>query len=124
MFVSSKNKFEVLFVKEEPYWEGTTLHFFGSNAIVFTILRKKDLFLGKYLSKEKEEDFLELCRYEGAIQAHKYWKNRREFDLLIEHFLNGKIDEKDFSEDFFALSRQLENTWNELNRYVIRSGVY
>lgn len=26
--------------------------------------------LGKYLYKENEEDSLELCRYEGAIQEH------------------------------------------------------
>jgi len=31
----SKNKFEVLFVKEGPYWNGTLLHFSGKNAARF-----------------------------------------------------------------------------------------
>ena len=33
--MSPKNQFEVTFVKEGPYWDGTTLHFSGSNAFVF-----------------------------------------------------------------------------------------
>ena len=43
ILVSSKNKSEVLFVKEGPYWEGTTLHFSASNASVFYSLVQKKL---------------------------------------------------------------------------------
>lgn len=50
--------------------------------------------IGKSIYKEK--DFLELCRYEGAIQEHIYWKNRRQFALLMESFFNGTIDGEEF----------------------------
>ena len=49
IFVSSKNKFQVLFVNEGPYWKGTYVHFSGRNATIFyhlvkffTILSKKN----------------------------------------------------------------------------------
>jgi hypothetical protein len=69
--------------------------------------------IGKSLYKEKEKDFLELCRYEGAIQEHIYWKNRRQFALLMESFFNKRIDGEELSEDFSALSGQLDNRYNE-----------
>lgn len=40
IFVSSKNKSQVLFVREGLSWEGTTLQFSGSN--VFILLFKKN----------------------------------------------------------------------------------
>lgn len=66
--------------------------------------------LGKSLYKEKKEDFLELARYEAAIEEHIYWKSRRQFALLMENFINGTINGETFSEDFSVLSRQLNNT--------------
>ena len=49
ILVSSKNKFQVLFVNEGPYWKGTYVHFSGRNATIFyhlvkffTILSKKN----------------------------------------------------------------------------------
>jgi len=33
--LNPSNKFEVIFVKEGPYWQGTTLQFSGSNAFDF-----------------------------------------------------------------------------------------
>jgi hypothetical protein len=35
IFVSSKNKNEVLFVREGPYWEGTTLQFSGRQVAAY-----------------------------------------------------------------------------------------
>ena len=43
IFVNSQNKFEVLFVKEGPYWEGTILYFSGSNATLFYSLIQKEV---------------------------------------------------------------------------------
>jgi len=43
IFVSSKNKFEVLFIKEGPYWKGTTLQFSGVNSLGFYHLVQKKL---------------------------------------------------------------------------------
>ena len=54
-----------------------------------------------------------MCRYEGAIQDHIYWKNKRQFTLLMKNFISGTIDGESFSEDFSALSRKLDNTYNE-----------
>jgi len=41
--VNFNNKFEVLFVKDGPYWQGTTLQFSGSNAFVFYAFVQKNL---------------------------------------------------------------------------------
>ena len=38
IFVSSDNKFQVLFVNEAPYWKGTSVHFSSTNAAFFTVL--------------------------------------------------------------------------------------
>ena len=43
ILVNLKNKFEVLFIKEGPYWQGTTLQFSGSNAFVFYAFVQKKL---------------------------------------------------------------------------------
>lgn len=40
--VNYTNKFEVLFVKESRYWQGTTLNFSGSNAFVFYAFFQKN----------------------------------------------------------------------------------
>lgn len=29
---------------------------------------------GKSFSREKEKEYLELCKYRGALQSHVYWK--------------------------------------------------
>ena len=81
IFVSSKNKFQVLFVNEAPYWEGTSVQFSGMNAAFFYSLIKRKLInwklfsyaiLGRfdlnYLRKNKTHDkisarqFLENCQ--------------------------------------------------------------
>jgi hypothetical protein len=43
ILVTSKNKFEVLFVKEGPYWQSTILQFSGSNALGFYTFVQKNL---------------------------------------------------------------------------------
>ena len=40
---SSSNKFELLFVKEGPYWSGATLRFSGSNSAAFYSMAQKNL---------------------------------------------------------------------------------
>lgn len=81
IFVSSKNKFQVLFVNEAPYWKGTSVQFSGTNAAFFYILIKRKLInwklfssaiLGRfdlnYLRNNKTDDkisprqFLENCQ--------------------------------------------------------------
>jgi hypothetical protein len=43
IFVSSKNKFQVLFVYEAPYWKGTYVQFSGASATCFYSLVKQNL---------------------------------------------------------------------------------
>jgi hypothetical protein len=43
ILVSSKNKFEVCFVEDNPYWDGTLLHFSGLNASRFYFFSKEQI---------------------------------------------------------------------------------
>ena len=43
IFVSSKNKFQVLFVHEAPYWKGTYVYFSDASATLFYSLVKQTL---------------------------------------------------------------------------------
>ena len=101
IFVSSKNKYQVLFVREESYWEGSILRFSGSNAYVFytyvqkelidwtifysSVLNRFDLY---YYRTNKTEDkisareFLENCQRE---------LNRRDRNLSLEKNSKGFI---------------------------------
>lgn len=38
---------------------------------------------GKSLYRENQEEYLELCGYEVAIENHVFWKNSRQFALLM-----------------------------------------
>jgi len=83
ILVSSANEFEVLFVGDNSYWQGTTLQFSGSNATRFYSLVQKKLVnwkifssatLGRfdlYYSRNNKstdkisgKDFLENCQRE------------------------------------------------------------
>ena len=89
IFVSSDNKFQVLFVNEGPYWKGTSVHFSGTNAVFFYSLIKRklinwkffpSLILGRfdlnYMRKNRTDDktplseFLENCQRK-MIQTNK-----------------------------------------------------
>ena len=81
ILVSSKNKFQVLFVHEAPYWKGTSVYFSGASATFFYSLVKQtsinweffsSAILGRfdlnYVRKNKTDDkisvrqFLENCQ--------------------------------------------------------------
>jgi hypothetical protein len=48
ILVSSKNKFQVLFVHEAPYWKGTSVYFSGASATFFTVLLNKRQLIGNF----------------------------------------------------------------------------
>ena len=50
IFVSSKNKFQVLFVYEAPYWKGTYVQFSGASATSFYSLVKQTLIDWEFFS--------------------------------------------------------------------------
>jgi hypothetical protein len=84
--VNFKNQFEVLFIQEAPYWQGTTLHFSGFNAKIFYSLIKQEL--------------VSWTIFSSAIL------NR--FDLYYSR--TNKIDDQISAREF------LENSQKELNR--------
>ena len=61
--------------------------------------------IGKELSEEEPENFLEFWGYQLAIENHLYWNNRFIIFSIVEKFLNGSIDRKELSYSIFALQR-------------------
>ena len=82
IFVSSKNKFQVLFVYEAPYWKGTYVHFSGASATFFYSLVKQTLInreffssaiLGRfdlnYVRKNKTDDIISVRQFLQNFQT-------------------------------------------------------
>lgn len=63
--------------------------------------------LGKSFYQESKDEYLELSKYEGAIQSYLYWKSRTLFVLLMEKFVNRIISGKEFSDSFLELRQRL-----------------
>ncbi len=63
--------------------------------------------LGKLFYQENKDEYLELSKYEGAIQSYLYWKSRTLFILLMEKFVNRIISGKEFSNSFLELRQRL-----------------
>nr|UZC30168.1 hypothetical protein [Entomoneis sp.] len=63
--------------------------------------------LGKSFYQESKDEYLELSKYEGAIQSYLYWKSRTLFVLLMEKFVNRIISGEEFSNSFFELRQRL-----------------
>jgi hypothetical protein len=101
ILVTSKNKFEVLFVKEGPYWQGTILQFSGSNALGFytfvqknlidwtifssAVLNRFDLYYSRYNKREDKistREFLENSQIE---------LNQRDRNVSLEKNSKGFI---------------------------------
>ena len=63
--------------------------------------------LGKSFYQESKDEYLELSKYEGAIQSYLYWKSRTLFVILMEKFVNRIISGKEFSDSFLELRQKL-----------------
>jgi len=63
--------------------------------------------LGKSFYQESKDEYLELSKYEGAIQSYLYWKNTTLFVLLVEKFVNRIISDEEFSDSFRELRQRL-----------------
>ena len=63
--------------------------------------------LGKSFYQESKDEYLELSKYEGAIQSYLYWKSRTLFVLLMEKFVNRIISGEEFSDSFLQLRQRL-----------------
>ena len=63
--------------------------------------------LGKSFYQVSKDEYLELSKYEGAIQSYLYWKSRTLFVLLMKKFVNRIISGKEFSDSFLKLRQKL-----------------
>jgi hypothetical protein len=75
------NKFEVLFVRQEPYWRGTTLRFSGLNSIAFYTLIQKGLIDWTLFSSGI------LSRFDLYYSR----KNKKSDKILITDFLDNSF---------------------------------
>jgi hypothetical protein len=63
--------------------------------------------LGKSFYQESKDEYLELSKYEGAIQSYIYWKSRTLFVLLMEKFVNKIISGEEFNNSFLERRQRL-----------------
>ena len=59
----------------------------------------------KSFFKENQAEFLELSRYNAAVDQHIFWENRFEVASLIQTFLNQEINAEEFHDSVFGLRR-------------------
>ena len=71
---------------------------------------------GKNLFKENREEFLELSNYNAAVEYHILWQDRHEIKLLMQDFLNKKIDGEKMCDRIYGLRR---NLINEQNKFIL-----
>jgi len=79
ILISSKNECEVLFVKEGPYWSGTTISFSGLNANIFYSLAQKGFIDWEIFSS-------------GVLSQFDLYfprKNKREDKISVREFLKN-----------------------------------
>lgn len=77
--------------------------------------QRKNLFI-----ENQEEDF-ELSEYNIAVEEHIFWQDRDQVTLLMEDFLNKKIDVKLFCDQVYGLRRKLINTCEKFKLELISS---
>lgn len=75
--------------------------------------QEKDLFT------ENENEFFELSEYNAAVANHIFWTHRYQVALLMENFLNRKIDGELLCEEVYGLRRQLINTFDNFTLELI-----
>ena len=62
---------------------------------------------GKSFYQQSINEYLEFCKYQGAIQSYIDWESRHQFAFLMKKFVTGIIDGEEFSDSFHALSQKL-----------------
>ena len=77
--------------------------------------QRKNLFL-----ENSEEDF-ELSEYNIAVEQHIFWQDRYQIALLMEDFLNQKIDGELFCDQVYGFRRKLINTCEKFKLELISS---
>ena len=101
ILVSSKNKFQVLFVHEAPYWKGTSVYFSGASATFFYSLVKQtsinweffsSAILGRfdlnYVRKSKTDDKISVRQFLQNCQTKLMQTNK---NISLEENSKGLI---------------------------------
>ena len=66
-------------------------------------LKEKVLSQDKSFLKENEAEFLELIKYDAAVEQHLLWEDRFEILSRVKTFLNGELNAQDFHDSVFGL---------------------
>ena len=69
---------------------------------------------GKSLSKENEQDYKKLLKYEVSFLDHFKWEQKDRYFLLITNFLDKKIDIDQYICQLFKLEYEIQNLVEEL----------
>ena len=69
---------------------------------------------GKSLSKENEQDYKKLIKYEVSLLDHFKWEQKDRYFLLITNFLDKKIDTDQYICQLFQLEYEIQNLVEEL----------
>jgi hypothetical protein len=77
--------------------------------------QRKNLFI------ENQEEYFELSEYNIAVEEHIFWQDRDQVALLMEDFLNKKIDSELFCDQVYGLRRKLINTCEKFKLELISS---
>jgi hypothetical protein len=64
---------------------------------------------------------LELSKYDVAVEGHIFWQDRDQVTLLMEDFLNKKIDGESFCDQVYGLRRKLINKCEKFKLELISS---
>ena len=69
---------------------------------------------GKSLSKENEQDYKKLIKYEVSLLDHFKWEQKDRYFLLITNFLDKKIDTDQYICQLFKLEDKIQTLVEEL----------
>lgn len=69
---------------------------------------------GKSLSKENEQDYKKLLKYEVSLLDHFKWEQKDRYFLLITNFLDKKINIDQYICQLFKLDYEIQNLVEEL----------
>jgi hypothetical protein len=61
---------------------------------------------GKDLYRENRNEYMELLHYRCRLEDHAFWKNRKQFVLLMENLIDGLIDMEKFEITFSRLWKE------------------
>ena len=76
---------------------------------------------GKKLFIENQEEGFELSEYNITVEEHIFWQDRYQIVLVMEDFLNRKINGELLCEQVYGLRRKLINTCKQFKLELISS---